>query len=101
MNRRVSALLSAENPPSPEQREPVNNALMQVERALCSPEGIPYRPWYKHLIYACKYNYDPEVLPGVTAAVERKNWNLTREQLGLLTGAIEKATLVLTEVNQP
>ena len=32
----------------------VNRGVMGVERNFLEPEGIPGRPWYKHLVYACR-----------------------------------------------
>ncbi len=47
----------------------LNRQLVSVERALLDPDGLPGRPWYRHLIYAPKFTYAPEMLPGVTEAV--------------------------------
>ena len=47
----------------------INTRLMQAERALLDPAGIPGRPWYRHQIYAPKFTYAPELLPGVAEAV--------------------------------
>jgi N-acetylated-alpha-linked acidic dipeptidase len=101
LNRIISVLLAAENPPDPQRTAAINNSLLQVERRFCSPEGIPHRPWYKHLVYACKYTYDPEVLPGVTEAVENKDWELARDQIALLARAVAKATRSLARATQP
>ena len=46
-----------------------NRALMQAERDLLSPEGIPDRPWFRHLVYAPLPSYEAETLPGVREAV--------------------------------
>jgi N-acetylated-alpha-linked acidic dipeptidase len=73
----------------------VNRALMLAERAFLNEEGIPGRPWFKHLMYAPKFTYAPEVLPGVAEAVEAGDVGLAREQLARLTEAIERAASVL------
>ena len=36
---------------------------------LTNSMGIPGRPWYRHLVYAPKFTYAPELLPGVTEAL--------------------------------
>jgi N-acetylated-alpha-linked acidic dipeptidase len=71
---------------------------MQIERDFGFSGGIPKRPWYKHLIYACKFTYDPEVLPGVTEAVEEKDWVRAKEQISLLDKAVSRADRTLQEV---
>ncbi len=48
----------------------INGSLMQAERGLLDVAGIPGRPWYRHQIYAPKYTYAPELLPGVAHAIE-------------------------------
>jgi len=98
LNRYIERLLSQESKVSAETLQAINAALMQTERDFGSPEGIPKRPWFKHLIYACKFTYDPEVLPGVTEAVEEKNWARAKEQISLLAQAIGRADRTLEEV---
>jgi N-acetylated-alpha-linked acidic dipeptidase len=98
LNRHIERLLSQESRVSSETLQAINAALMQTERDFGSPQGIPQRPWFKHLIYACKFTYDPEVLPGVTEAVEEKNWVRAKEQISLLAQAIGRADRTLEEV---
>jgi N-acetylated-alpha-linked acidic dipeptidase len=49
----------------------LDRQLMRAERALLDPDGLPGRPWYRHLVFAPKYTYAPEVLPGVSEAVQQ------------------------------
>jgi len=76
----------------------LNQAVMQVERNWLHPEGIPGRPWFKHLLYAARYTYAHLELPGLTEAVEAGNWELAREQARLLQSAVEKNTALLKNV---
>jgi len=98
LNLKIQALLTSEASVSSHTKDLINSALMQVERCFGNPEGIPDRPWFKHLIYAPKFTYAPEVLPGVTEAVEDKDWVRAQEQIHLLEGAISKADEVLLAV---
>jgi len=50
---------------------PVNDLLMQVERALTEPTGLEGRPFYRHLIYAPQPTYREEILPRLWEAIER------------------------------
>ena len=97
VNIHIERLLSQESKVSSEILQVLNAALMQAERDFGFPGGIPKRPWYKHLIYACKFTYDPEVLPGLTEAVEEKDWARAKEQISLLDKAISRADRTLEE----
>jgi N-acetylated-alpha-linked acidic dipeptidase len=97
LNEDIERLLSQGSPIPQATLQAVNAALMQVERDFGSPGGIPGRPWFKHLIYACKYTYAPEVLPGITEAVENKDWARAKEQIALLAQAVERADRNLEE----
>ncbi len=80
---------------SDEKLAALNIAIMQVERNWLHSEGIPGRPWFKHLLYAARYTYAHLELPGLTEAVEAGNWELAREQARLLQAAVEKNTSLL------
>jgi N-acetylated-alpha-linked acidic dipeptidase len=73
----------------------VNRSLMQVESNWLTPEGIPGRPWFKHLLYAARYTYANLELPGLTEAIEKGDWTLAAQQARLLEQAIEKNTALL------
>lgn len=46
-----------------------NDWLMSLERALLAEEGIPDRPWFRHLVYAPLPSYEAETLPAIREAV--------------------------------
>jgi N-acetylated-alpha-linked acidic dipeptidase len=77
------------------QIEAINRKLLSVERALLDPRGIPNRPWYRHQIYAPKFTYAPELLPGVAEALEAKDADRTRVQLQTLAAAIRRAAAAM------
>ncbi|MGA1999247.1 MAG: M28 family metallopeptidase [Terriglobales bacterium] len=70
--------------------EKLNHAQMQVEANWLNAEGIPGRPWFKHLLYGARYTYAHLELPGLTEAVEAKNWPVAQQQLDLLLGAVSR-----------
>jgi N-acetylated-alpha-linked acidic dipeptidase len=74
---------------------PLDRALMAAERALIDRNGIPGRPWYRHLIYAPKPTYAPEVLPGVAEALDAGDRGRLVEQVGRLAAALNRAASVL------
>jgi N-acetylated-alpha-linked acidic dipeptidase len=88
---RASALRSG----NPAEARAVNEKLLQVERALLDPAGIPNRPWYRHQIYAPKHTYAPELLPGVAEALEAQDDTRARKQLHALTAAVRRAAAVM------
>src|SRR5882762_2833897 len=51
----------------------LNHLLMESERRLTNPEGLPGRPWFKHEIYAPgQYTgYEAKTIPGVRAALDQ------------------------------
>jgi len=98
LNLKIEKILTSEAPISPQAKDLINSALMKVERCFGNPEGIPNRPWFKHLIYAPRFTYAPEVLPGITEAVEDKDWVRAQQQIHLLESAISKADEVLLAV---
>jgi N-acetylated-alpha-linked acidic dipeptidase len=75
----------------------LNQALRDTERAFLLPQGLPNRPWYRHAIYAPgQYTgYAAVVIPGVNEAIDRGDMDVTREQLAVLTAALNRATKIL------
>ena len=49
--------------------ETLNHGMMQVERNWLNPDGIPGRPWFKHILYGARFTYAHLELPGLTEAV--------------------------------
>lgn len=54
----------------------VNRTLIESERRLTLPEGLPGRPWFQHQIYAPGFytGYDVKTIPAVREAIEQKKW---------------------------
>jgi len=76
----------------------LNQTLRNVERALLIPDGLPNRPWYRHAIYAPgQYTgYAAVVIPGVNEAIDKHDLDRTRQQLAVLSEALERAAKVLS-----
>jgi N-acetylated-alpha-linked acidic dipeptidase len=73
----------------------LNRQLISVERALLDPDGIPGRPWYRHLIYAPKFTYAPEVLPALAESVDGGDARRTRLEAQRLAAALRRAAAAL------
>ncbi|HEX7897334.1 MAG TPA: transferrin receptor-like dimerization domain-containing protein [Planctomycetota bacterium] len=78
---------------------PVQESVYLTERALTRPEGLPRRPWFKHLIYAPGFytGYGVKTLPGVREALEERDWAEARIQIAAVAEAIERYAQVLTK----
>jgi N-acetylated-alpha-linked acidic dipeptidase len=74
----------------------VNRALIQAERDLLDPEGIPERPWFRHLVYAPLPSYEAETLPGLREAVVKGDAARAAAQARTLTRALERAAATLS-----
>jgi N-acetylated-alpha-linked acidic dipeptidase len=77
----------------------LNQALRQAERALLVADGLPNRPWFRHVIYAPgQYTgYAAVVIPGVNEAIDKRDLERTRQQIAVLAGALNRATKVLED----
>jgi N-acetylated-alpha-linked acidic dipeptidase len=73
----------------------LSRALMNTERAFLHADGIPDRPWYRHLIYAPKPTYAPEVLPGVAEAIDARDRTQIGVQVAHLVAALDRAAALL------
>ena len=72
-----------------------NARLLKVERALLDPAGIPGRPWYRHLIFAPKFTYAPELLPGVAESVDAASPPRAVAEAGRIATALQRAADIL------
>lgn len=71
----------------------LNQALLEAERGLMVPEGLPHRPFFRHAIYAPgEYTgYAAVVIPGVNEAIDKGDAGRARQQLAVLAAALERA----------
>jgi N-acetylated-alpha-linked acidic dipeptidase len=70
----------------------LNAKLLGIERELLLMDGIPGRPWFKHVLYAPRYTYAAMSLPGVREAAEAGDWALARNQLQALAERLQAVT---------
>jgi N-acetylated-alpha-linked acidic dipeptidase len=77
----------------------LNHGMMQVERNWLNPDGIPGRPWFKHMLYGARFTYAHLELPGLTEAVEAQDWPTAKLQAELLQRALANNTRLVNELN--
>ncbi|HEX3848513.1 MAG TPA: M28 family metallopeptidase [Steroidobacteraceae bacterium] len=78
----------------------INRGMMSFERNWLSPAGIPGRPWYQHLIYACRSTYAHLELPGLTEAVEGHDAARAQQQADALAAAVRVNTELVLQLDR-
>jgi N-acetylated-alpha-linked acidic dipeptidase len=96
---RIDALLAAD---APDRRSAalLDDMLIKTERAFLDAAGLPGRPWYRHLLFAPKPTYAPEVLPGVTESLEVHDSKQLVTQVARLVTALGHAAALLDAQSQ-
>ena len=77
----------------------INRGTMQIERKWLNPDGIPGRPWFKHILYGARYTYAHLELPGLAEAVEKQDWLTAKQQAEILRQALISNTKLVNDLN--
>jgi len=77
----------------------VNAKIIQSERAMTLPDGLPNRPWFRHQIYAPGFytGYGVKTIPGVLEAIEQKQWRQADEQIVRAGQVLQNEARVIDE----
>jgi len=72
----------------------LNDAATQVERAFLSPQGLPRRPWFQHLLFApgMTTGYAAWPFPGLAQAIEDRDPKLFDAELQRALNAVKAAS---------
>ena len=75
----------------------VNARLLQSERQLTDPAGLPRRPWYRHLLYAPGFytGYAVKTLPGPREAIEQKAYAEAEAEVARVAKALDREAVLL------
>jgi N-acetylated-alpha-linked acidic dipeptidase len=73
----------------------LNRQLLRFERAFLDPEGLPGRPWFRHVIYAPAYTYEPQMLPGLETALDARHRPSVERAVGQIGAALRRAAAQL------
>jgi N-acetylated-alpha-linked acidic dipeptidase len=75
----------------------LNAKLLQAERKLTNPDGLPRRSWYKHMIYAPGFytGYGAKTLPGVREGIEEKRYQEAEKEIGRVAQALQDYAAVI------
>jgi N-acetylated-alpha-linked acidic dipeptidase len=89
---------------NPAQRKALDAVILPLEQTLLRDRGLPFRPWYRNMIYAPGRftGYGAKTLPGIREAIEERRFDdavayisLTAEALGDYAAGLEAATAVI------
>jgi N-acetylated-alpha-linked acidic dipeptidase len=89
----------ASNHVDPKLAETINKGVMQVERNWLNPDGIPGRPWFKHILYGARFTYAHLELPGLAEAVEKQDWPAAKQQAEILQRALANNAALLDKLD--
>lgn len=80
----------------------LNAKLIESERTLTNDEGLPRRPWYKHLIYApgIYSGYGVKTVPGVREGIEQKRYAETEQEITRVAKALEQESALIDSAAQ-
>ena len=76
----------------------VNKKLIQSERMLVNPDGLPGRPWFKNLMYApgLYTGYGVKTIPAVREAIEREQWKEAEYEITRVAAALAAQASVIS-----
>jgi N-acetylated-alpha-linked acidic dipeptidase len=80
----------------------LNQQLMESERKLTNDEGLPRRPWYKHLLYApgVYSGYGVKTVPGVREGIEQKNYAEAEQEIVRVAKALQDESSLIDSAAQ-
>ena len=78
--------------PDEAQLRAVNEVLLRSERELLAKDGLPRRPWYKHLLYApgLYTGYGVKTMPGIREALEQDEWQNVNHEIARVAAALDR-----------
>lgn len=78
----------------------INESIFHTERALTMRDGLPGRPWYRHVLMApgLYTGYSAKTLPGVREAADAGRWEEAREQVHHAAQAVKSLAAELVTV---
>ncbi|HEY6372684.1 MAG TPA: transferrin receptor-like dimerization domain-containing protein, partial [Candidatus Sulfotelmatobacter sp.] len=80
----------------------LNRELIESERKLTNDDGLPRRPWYKHLLYApgVYSGYGVKTVPGVREGIEQKRYAEAEQEIVRVAKALEEESALIESAAQ-
>jgi N-acetylated-alpha-linked acidic dipeptidase len=87
-NRALASALNS--PPDAAKLAPLNARLLTAERLLTNTDGLPTRPYYKHMLYApgLYTGYAPKTVSGIRESIELKDYKLAENEVPRVAKAV-------------
>jgi N-acetylated-alpha-linked acidic dipeptidase len=84
-------------PGSDKRLDALNQKLLESERRLTDPAGLPRRPWYRHMIYApgVYTGYGPKTMPGIREAIEQRRWQEADIEIARVAKVLESEVALI------
>jgi N-acetylated-alpha-linked acidic dipeptidase len=78
----------------------VNGMLRDAERTLMSADGLPKRPWYRHLLYApgLYTGYGVKTMPAAREAIEQRQWAEAGREMARIAQALSLAAAHISSI---
>lgn len=91
-----------QNPPGAarEKAKIINEALLSIERSLLDKEGIPSRKWFRHLIYAPKNTFEPQVFPAVMDSLDQGKRKDAVQHAEKIAAAVDRVCVYLRKISK-
>src|SRR5262245_4361781 len=95
--QRAATAARAKLAADPQLAKPINARLIQSERQLTDPDGLPKRPWYRHLLYAPGFytGYGVKTMPGVRESIEQKQYADAEKEIVRVAKALDRETALV------
>ena len=80
----------------------LNAKLIESERKLTNDDGLPRRPWYKHLLYApgVYSGYGVKTVPGVREGIEQKRYPEAEQEIARVAKALDDEAVLIDSAAQ-
>ena len=80
----------------------LNQRLMDSERKLTNEDGLPHRPWYKHLLYGpgIYTGYEVKTVPSVREGIEQKRYSEAEQEIARVAKALEDESSLIESAAQ-
>jgi N-acetylated-alpha-linked acidic dipeptidase len=80
----------------------INQQLALAERKLTNEQGLPRRPWMRHLLYAPGWytGYGAKTMPGVREAIEEGRYAEADEQVALVARALHDEAAWIEQITK-
>jgi N-acetylated-alpha-linked acidic dipeptidase len=98
-DRYETAYAKALAQPNATQLARANAILQSGDQPLLAPEGLPKRPWYRHLLYApgLYTGYGVKTMPGAREAIEQHTWQEAEQEMVRIAAALDRETALINQ----